>query len=359
MKALTSKERVLRAFACQEPDRVPVNYFANAGIDAKLKRHLSLAPDDGEGLRLALGVDFRGSGPAYKGPKLHADIPERGIVCDNWGVRRTWIEHGSGGYWDFCEFPLKDAGEDAVASWPMPSPDDFDYGGVAAQCRGYARFAVSTGGPGVPDIINGNTRLRGMEQTLIDLITEEPAGLLLARRRVEIELEIMRRTLEAAEGGIDFIWLGEDLGTQIAPLISLDLYRSAIKPAHKLFCDLAKSFGIPVMIHSCGSSSWAYEDFIELGIKAVDTLQPEARDMAPAQLKRRFGGRLAFHGCISTAGPLADGTPEETARYCRDTLEVMKPGGGYCFAPTHSIQDNSPLENVLAMYDAAKRYGAY
>jgi len=62
------------------------------------------------------------------------------------------------------------------------------------------------------------------------------------------------------------------------------------------------------MIHTCGSSSWAYEDFIEMGITVVDTLQPEAKDMAPEYLKKTFGGRLAFHGCISTAGPVASGT---------------------------------------------------
>ena len=56
------------------------------------------------------------------------------------------------------------------------------------------------------------------------------------------------------------------------------------------------------MMHTCGSSSWAYEDFIEMGINVVDTLQPEAKDMAPAYLKKRFGDRLAFHGCISPPG---------------------------------------------------------
>ncbi len=359
MRKLSSKERVLLALASQKPDRVPVDYMANAKIDAELKNHFSLAPADDEGLRRALGVDFRGVSPRYKGPKLHADIPERGVRSDIWGVRRCWIEHGSGGYWDFCDFPLKEADEETVASWPMPSPDDFDYSGVREQCLRHANYAVFTGGGGVPDIINGNTRLRSMEQTLIDLIVEEPAGLLLARRRVEIELEIMRRTMEAAQGGIDFIWLGEDLGTQIAPLLSLELFRKTIKPQHKLFCDLAKSFGVPVMVHSCGSSSWAYEDFIEMGINAVDTLQPEAKDMSPESLKRRFGGRLAFHGCISTAEPLSSGTPQEVDEHCRKTLEVMMPGGGYCFSPTHCIQDNSPLENVLAMYGAARKHGSY
>ena len=72
-----------------------------------------------------------------------------------------------------------------------------------------------------------------------------------------------------------------------------------------------------------------------MGIAAVDALQPEAVNMSPEYLKRTFGGRLAFHGCISTAGPLATGTVDETIAYCRRALEIMMPGGGYCFAPTH------------------------
>ena len=81
--------------------------------------------------------------------------------------------------------------------------------------------------------------------------------------------------------------------------------------------------------------------------------------MEPAFLKSRYGGRLAFHGCISTAGPVAYGTAEETVAYCRRTLEIMMPGGGYCFAPTHQLQDNSPTENVVAMYATARDCGWY
>ena len=72
-----------------------------------------------------------------------------------------------------------------------------------------------------------------------------------------------------------------------------------------------------------------------------------------------LGGRLAFHGCISTAGPVAFGTVDDVVRDCRETLEIMMPGGGYCFAPTHALQDNSPTENVVAMYEAARNYGGY
>ena len=62
---------------------------------------------------------------------------------------------------------------------------------------------------------------------------------------------------------------------------------------------------------------------------------------------------------ISTAGPVARGTPEDVVRNVRETLAVMMPGGGYALAPTHQLQDNSPTENVVAMYGAAMKYGRY
>jgi uroporphyrinogen decarboxylase len=355
---MTSKERVVSALHCALPlgERVPVNYMANAGIDARLKAHFGLEAGDDEGLRKALGVDFRGVGAGYTGSKLHADIPERGILVDDWGIRRRWVEHPSGGYWDYCDFPLMHATEEEVAAWPMPSPDDFDYSHVADACREYAPYGVGAGNAGLGDVINGTSMLRGMEQFLVDLVTGDPAGLLLAKRRCGILLEILSRTLEAAKGGVDFVWMGEDLGTQIGPMISLDLYRERIRPLHQPFIDCAKSHGLPVMVHTCGSSSWVYEDFIEMGVDAVDTLQPEAVHMSPEYLRDHFGGRLAFHGAISTAGPVATGTVAETIADCRRTLGILAPTGGYLFSPAHMLQDNSPTENVLALYETAREW---
>ena len=123
--------------------------------------------------------------------------------------------------------------------------------------------------------------------------------------------------------------------------------------------DVATAHDVPVMMHCCGSSSWAFEDFIEMGIKVVDTLQPEAADMSPAYLKEAFGGRLCFNGCISTAGPMAYGTADEAVQDLKEVFDIMKPGGGYIMSPTHMLQDNSPTENVVAVYRAALEYGAY
>jgi uroporphyrinogen decarboxylase len=134
-KTMTSRERVVTTLACQAGDRVPVDYSANPDIDLRLKQHFGLKDDDNEGLLQALGVDFRGISPPYVGPKLHADIPERGVLVDNWGMHRRWVEHETGGYWDYCDWPLKDAREEEIAAWPMPSPDDYDYSAVPDLCR--------------------------------------------------------------------------------------------------------------------------------------------------------------------------------------------------------------------------------
>jgi len=356
-KQMTSRDRVLCAFAHQEPDRVPVNYLCNSGIDSRLKKHYGLAGDDDEGLLRALGVDFRMLNPPYTGPKLHADVGDREV--DMWGIHRRWIAHETGGYWDFCDFPLKDATLEQVELWPMPDPDHFDYDFISEGCKRMSPHCVVLGSAGNGDIINSTGMIRTMEQTLVDLMLDEPAGLCYIDRRFDIKVEITRRALEAARGAADLLWIGEDLGTQIAPLISLELFRKHIRPRHQKLVDLGRSFDIPVMIHCCGSSSWAFDDFIDMGISVVDTLQPEAKDMAPEYLKKRFGKSLAFHGCISTAGPVATGTVRETVDNVRETLEIMKVGGGYAFAPTHQLQDNSPTENVVAMYEAAHKYGRY
>lgn len=349
---MSSKERVLTAIAHQAPDRVPVNYYGNEGINKRLQKYFGA--DD---ILASLKVDFRHINAPYTGPRLCRDKGD--IKVDDWGRHKRWVEHESGGYWDYCEWPLAHAALDEIENWPMPDPDNFNYAAIPTVCGQLQEYCICCGGAGWPDIINGCGMLRTMEQVLVDLITDDEAGLRLIDKRNRILLEITRRTLQASKGKIDLMCLGEDLGTQRGQTISLELFRKHIRPRIQQFVDLARSFNIPAMIHSCGSSSWAFDDFIEMGIAVVETLQPEARDMEPAYLKQRYGDKLALHGCISTAGPLAYGTTEEVVRTVRDTLAIMMPGGGYILSPTHSIQDNTPTENVLAMYESARKFGVY
>lgn len=352
-ETMSSKERVKKTFNFEKTDRVPIGYEANAAINAKLCEALGVDKNDKEGLMQALGVDYRSISAPYIGKELFTAPPRRRVSQLEGSIMR-WVEHETGGYWDFCDFPLKDADEKKFNSFPVPDPDDFDYDFAVEKAKSYNnQYALYVGGAGIPDIINSNGRIMGMEDILCYLLTGEEYVINFINRRVDFQIKMMERLLNKCKGLIDFMWLGEDLGTQIAPMISPDVYRKRLKPIHKMFADLAEDYGIPTIVHTCGSSSWAFEDFIEIGIKGVDTLQPEAVNMSPEYLVRYFGGRLNFRGCISTAGPLAYGTKDQVIEYCKETLEIMKTCGGYHFAPTHAIQDNTPVENVIAMYQAA------
>lgn len=355
-ETMTSRRRVEKTLNFEKTDRVPIDYTTNPGVHERVKQALG-APDD-ETLRRALGVDFRSVHAQYRGPNRFPVLPDR-QTDPVYGFNMRWVENRSGGYWDFCDFPLQGADPETIAAFPVPSADEFDYTHLDGYIQANRDYALYAGSAGICDIINATGRVMGMEDALVNLLEEDEATLCYVRRRVGMEIGILERILSRHASAISFVKIGEDLGTQIAPMISLRLFRRVFRPLMQQYVDLASSYRLPVMVHTCGSSSWAYEDFIEMGIRAVDTLQPEAAQMDPATLKARFGGRLSFHGCISTAGPLAYGSPQEVNDVCRSTLEVMMPGGGYHFAPTHAIQDNTPTENVLAMYQAAHTYGRY
>jgi len=356
-ETMSSKERVIRTFHYEKTDRVTIGYEGNAGINQRMMEALNVS--DYEHLLQALGVDYRAISAPYTGSQIFT-APKDRIVDQLEGAVMRKVEHPSGYYWDYCDFPLQDASDEQFAKFPIPNPDLFDYDKALEQAKSYGgEYGLYVGNSGIPDVINSNGRIMGMEDVLCHLMLENEAALDFIRRRVAFQYGFLERLLDKCNGYIDFVWLGEDLGTQIAPMISLELYRKTLRPIHKQFADLANAYDLPTIVHSCGSSSWVYEDFIEIGIKGVDTLQPEAVNMSPAYLTEHFGGRLNFRGCISTAGPLAYGTVDEVRKNCKETLEIMMKHGGYHFAPTHAIQDNSPVENVIAMYQAAHDYGRY
>lgn len=356
MQKLTSKQRVQKVFNLEVPDRVPINYSGNPDITRRMMEHFNTK--NYHDFIYALGVDIRGIGPEYKGPRLHPERPDR-RVDPQYGSVTRWVEHAAGGYYDFCDFPLKDADEEEIANYPMPDPDDYDYEQILGWLDKFEGYAVHAGGAGTGDILNSNGFLRSPEQVIYDIADDNPAGMLLSRRRMDIEIKKLERTLDIARGRLDFVWMGEDLGTQRGPMISMETYRRHVKPYHKMVIDLADSYGLKCMIHTCGSSSWCYNEMIEMGMRGFDALQPEAYNMSMEYLKTNFGGRAMFHSGISTTGKLSFGTADDVEAEVKRTLEIMMPGGGYICAPSHQIQDNTPTENVLRLYETAKKYGRY
>jgi uroporphyrinogen decarboxylase len=357
-ETLTSKERVKRTFAFEKADRTPINYFSNWTVHLKFAKAIGVEDGDHEKVLDIIGADFRGIGAPYRGPMLFEQVG--GLDVDPvYGYYTKLIHNEAGYYHDFCNFPLQYADDETIADFPVPDPDDFDYSNINNWLGHNKDKAVYLGGGGLADIINCTGRVMGMEETLVRLHTEDEAALNYIDRRLAMELGIIERIMQKAKGRVDFLWMGEDLGTQIAPMISLELYRKVFRPRHQKFIDFAKSHDLPVMIHTCGSSSWVYDDFIEMGINAVDTLQPEAANMSPGYLRENFGGRLCFHGCISTTGVLTYGSAKDIENTVKETVEIFRDLNCYMLSPTHMIQDNTPAENVIAMYEAAHKYGRY
>ena len=344
---MTSKERVLCSLDWQEPDRVPIQIHLTPEVRARLAHYFGT--DD---VLDRLGVDFRGVGPRYTGALKR---PREGIRYDMWGAGYRRIEHESGGAYDECvQLPLLELKTlEDVERYPWPSPDDYDYSVIPGRCEGVKDYAVCLGGAGVPDIVNGVLRGRGMEQVLIDIATRDPVGMAIIDRRVDFWYEVMRRGLEAADGKVDILCLGEDCGNQNGRMFSPKDFDEVFRPRLGKFYDLAHMFGAKAMMHSCGDTHEIMPTFIEMGLDVLDAMQPEPAGMDPETIRALCKGKLAFCGLISTQDTLPHGTVEQCRAEARHRLDVIAEGGGYIFAPAHCIQPDTPLENVLAVYEEA------
>jgi uroporphyrinogen decarboxylase len=130
-------------------------------------------------------------------------------------------------------------------------------------------------------------------------------------------------------------------------------------PGFRAFVDLGRRYGCQVAHHPAARSSRSSPDLIDCGLNILNPIQPEARDMAGADLKRRFGDRLCFHGSISIQRTLPFGTPEEVREEVRDRFESLGPGGGFIFCTAHNIQADTPIRNVEALFEAYRDIGRY
>ena len=343
----TSRERVRTSLAWQEPDRVPIQTYLTPEVRAKLKAHFK----DRDVLE-CLGVDFRTVNPPYRG-KVRPR--EDGIRYDIWGAGYRRVEHGSAGAYDEAVvLPLADLKTmDDVACYPWPSADDFDYPAILESCARHEGYALCVGGAGYPDIVNGVGRGRGMEQVLIDIALRDEVGLAIIDRRVEFAYEMLRRSLEAARGRIDLLCIGEDCGNQNGRMVSPRDFGEVFRPRLKKFYDLSHEFGAKAMMHSCGDTHEIMPDFIDMGLDILDAMQPEPPGMDPEAIREACRGELAFCGLVSTQETLPHGSVEDCRAEARHRLDVIAPGGGYIFAPAHCIQPDTPLENVLAIYEEA------
>jgi uroporphyrinogen decarboxylase len=341
------KERFLCAVGWQETDRVPIQYYATPEVHDVLSIHFA-----GRDVRECLGVDTRHVAAPYTGTTRQ---PRDGLTFDMWGTGYRSVSNGSGGtYSEATYLPLAElATMDDVRSYAWPTADSFDYSQVAAACERHRDYAVCVCGAGTPDIVNGVGRGRGMERVLLDIVMRDEVGMAIVDKRVDFEYEYARRMLEAGEGKVDVLCLGEDCGTQHGRLVSPRDFEEVFRPRLQKFIDLAHHYGALAMLHSCGDTHELMPTFIEMGVDILDAMQPEPPGMDPETVRGICGKDLAFCGLISTQKTLPHGTPEECRTEARHRIDVIGRHGGYIFGPAHCIQPGTPLENVLAVYEEA------
>lgn len=351
MTSLTSKQRVKMAAAHVQPDRVPIQIYTTPEIHAALTKRFN-----GRSINEVFEIDFRGVGPAG-GTKCRQPEPGSGIVSyDDWGNGYVPVKNNTGGeYMEVAEFSLlKIETMDDFVNYPwFPSADDYDYSVIPDQIERVKDYAICLGGAGIPDIINGVGRGRTMEQVLMDIATMDEVGVAIIDKRVDHYYEWCKRCLEAGGGKIDILCIGEDLGTQKGPTMSPACFESFFRPRIEKYIKLAHDYGALAMMHSCGSTRLLQPRLIDMGLDILDAVQPEPVGMDPVELKQESGDKLTYCGMISTQHTLPHGTIEECRAEARHRIDVIGKGGGYIFSPAHCIQPDTPIENVLAIYEEA------
>ncbi|MDK1021309.1 MAG: uroporphyrinogen decarboxylase family protein [Candidatus Hydrogenedentes bacterium] len=349
---MNSRERILAAINCEPVDRIPTDMWATAEVRRKLTDYF------GEGVSLWKELHIDGMGyvfPRYAGPAPPA-APE-GESVDFWGVRTKRVPHEGGAYDEVSFCPLASVQTlDDLDAYAWPQADWFDYSHMRERAERVRKTRVVNCGAMMPFF--HHNALRGLEQSLLDPLVEPELTHEILKRLTDFFYEQYFRIFETCEGLIDLAGVTDDLGSQVGPLMSLDVYREFYAPHHKRLIDLCHEFGVKVFHHDDGGIRPFIPILVDMGIDVLNPIQWACRDMDMKELKSKFGGKICFHGAIENQKILPFGTPEdvrEEVRHCIDSL--ASDGTGYILASCHNIQVNTPVENIIAMYDEAWHYG--
>ncbi|MCL6450080.1 MAG: uroporphyrinogen decarboxylase family protein [Acetobacteraceae bacterium] len=378
MEGMKPRQRVRRALDHREPDRVPVDFGGSAvtgiavaayerlksalgvgGETAVLSRAFQIA-QPAEEVMQALGADFR---PVYlRGPARGGLVELDGDhLRDEWGI--VYRRPPGGLYYDMVSFPLSAAGVEDLSRYPWPDPvDPARFSSVRETAEALHRdtdYALIGPGSGI-SLFEAAMCLRGHAAFLRDLVLNPGFVRSLLGKLLELRTATLGEYLRRAGRYLDVVNVSDDLGSQGGPLLSPTLYRQLVKPYHvELFRFIRQHTDARIMLHSCGDVVALLDDLIDAGVDCINPVQVSALRLSSRELKARFGSRVVFWGAIDTQEVLCQGTPEQVEDEVRRRIADLAPGGGYVLSAVHNIQPDVPPENILAMTEAARRWGRY
>jgi len=274
--------------------------------------------------------------PLYADPARHGDTirDEFGVI---WSTNR--LDRGS------PTGPV--LREPSLSGYEFPDPGaGYRFSELGGWCKdNEEHFTVIW----VGDLWERATFMRGMEDLLADVVWHPRFVEELLRGLTDYILGTMEILFENFE--FDGIAVSDDYGTQQSLIIPPELWRKLIKPRLAEIFTLAKRRNRVTFHHSCGNVESIVGDFIDLGLDILHPIQPEAMDIY--RLKSEYGSHLTFCGGIRTQDLLPRRTPGEVREETRTLKDLMGKGGGYILEPGITLQDDVPLENILAMMEEA------
>ena len=249
-------------------------------------------------------------------------------------------------------FYSEDVTAEEILQFPWPKASDFDFTPMLQECEENSdRILIGGLWTG---LMGDSYRMMGMENFLMNTVLEPELVDTLVSRMAEMYLSLNDQVFNLLRGKLDIWYFGNDLGSQNALLMRPDTIEKLFFKHFKQWCDLAHSYGIHVMMHSCGCIGQIIPMLIEAGVEILDPIQVTAVDMDPESLAKHYGGKIVFHGGVDTQQVLPNSTQEEVIRHSRFVKDTLSATGGYIFSSSQILNADIPCENIEAMYSVVK-----
>lgn len=347
---ITGKVRGLAPFKAKRLDRLPMWYGGDPETTQNIVACLG-ADNEEDALYQLIGIDYKTVRPIYTGPPLR--VFQDGSTDTVWGIWRAGSYYGQA-----VSHPLQNVENiaDLEQQYAFPDPGLWDCK-ISLEQMKWTEGSCVIGGAWAP-YFHDTVELFGMERFML-LMYDNPVLIQTVIERImHFYLDQTQRALDENQGLIDFVFFGNDFGSQRALLMSPDQWRKFFKPGVRQLVDLAHRHGAVAGLHSCGDIHEILPDLIEVGLDVINPIQINAEHMDPVCLKREYGKDIVFFGGIDEKEILFHGSEQDVRAETRRMIDILGYDGRYVVAPSHDyLLPHIPAENIIAMYDEAKKSG--